>query len=111
MTSGVELDRFVGRDREFGELTNSLDGALAGNGGLVMLVGEPGIGKTRLTEELGRVALERGALVGMGACYDGGSTPPYWAWTQVIRSLLVNPVGFDPESSENESRRNRRDRP
>ena len=43
---------FVGRQREMGELVSALDDALAGNGRLVMLVGEPGIGKTRTAEEL-----------------------------------------------------------
>ena len=73
------------------ELTTALDGALEGHGGLVMLVGEPGIGKTRLTEELTAVARDRDALVAWGACYEDGGTPPYWPWTQAIRSLLTEP--------------------
>ena len=39
---------FVGRHREMAELTAALDDALAGRGRMVMLAGEPGIGKTRL---------------------------------------------------------------
>ena len=73
------------------ELTAALDSALEGNGGLVMLAGEPGIGKTRLTEEMEAVARDRGALIVWGACYEGGSAPPYWPWTQAIRSLLTEP--------------------
>ena len=73
------------------ELTTALDDALEGRGGLVMLAGEPGIGKTRLTEELMVIAKDRGALVAWGACYEGGSVPPYWPWTQAIRSLLTQP--------------------
>ena len=67
---------FVGRVQEMAELKVALDDALVGRGGLVMLVGEPGIGKTRLTEELTASARDRGALVAGGACYEGGSTPP-----------------------------------
>ena len=43
---------FVGRRREMAELTAARDDALAGQDRLMMLVGEPGIGKTRMAEEL-----------------------------------------------------------
>ncbi|MCH8909878.1 MAG: AAA family ATPase [Chloroflexi bacterium] len=82
---------FVGRVQEMAELTVALDDALDGRGGLVMLVGEPGIGKTRLAEELEVVARDRGARVVWGASYASGGAPPYWPWTQVIRSLLTEP--------------------
>ena len=91
MPTATGADPFIGREREMAELTTALDGALEGRGGLVMLAGEPGIGKTRLTEELTAIAKARGALVSWGACYEGGSAPPYWPWTQVIRSLLTEP--------------------
>jgi hypothetical protein len=42
---------FVGRTRELGELHTALDEAIAGRGRLVLVAGEPGIGKTRLAEE------------------------------------------------------------
>ncbi|NQW16991.1 MAG: AAA family ATPase [Chloroflexi bacterium] len=88
-TSGTYA--FVGRERETAELTAALDDALEGRGGLVMLVGEPGIGKTRMTEEAEAIARSRGALSTRGTCYEGGSAPPYWPWTQAIRSLLIAP--------------------
>ena len=50
---------FVGRQREMGELVSALEDALAGRGQLVMLVGEPGIGRTRTTQELAAVAEQR----------------------------------------------------
>ena len=73
------------------ELSVALDGALEGRGGLVMLVGEPGIGKTRMAEEVTADARGRGAQVIWGACYEGGSAPPLWPWIQAIRSLLTEP--------------------
>ena len=54
---------FVGRERELGQLLGGLDDAFAGRGRLVLLVGEPGIGKSRLAEELARHARARGAHV------------------------------------------------
>lgn len=55
------------------------------------MVGEPGVGKTRLAEELATAARKRNTLVTWGASYEGGSTPPYWPWVQVIRSFLIEP--------------------
>ncbi len=48
---------FVGRQRELGELVAALDEAMSGRGRLVMLVGEPGIGKTRMEAEPQRPSL------------------------------------------------------
>ncbi len=46
---------FIGRKPELAVLTAALDDALAGRGQMVMLAGEPGIGKTRLAQEWPRV--------------------------------------------------------
>ena len=84
-----ELDAdFVGRRRELGELLSALDGAFSGKGRIVMLVGEPGIGKTRTAQELAKVAEGRGAQVLWARCYEGEGAPPYWPWVQAIRSLV-----------------------
>ncbi len=69
---------FVGRGREMAELISALDGALAGQGRLVMLVGEPGIGKTRTAEELAVLARQRGAEVLWCHCPEERGPPPYW---------------------------------
>ena len=69
---------FVGRQREMAELTAALDDTLSGHGRMVMLVGEPGIGKTRTAQELAALAEQRGAQVLWGRCYEGEGAPPYW---------------------------------
>ena len=79
---------FVGRQRELGELTSALDDAIAGRGRLVMLVGEPGIGKTRTARELSTIAEQRGAQALWGRCYEGEGAPPYWPWVQPIRAYV-----------------------
>ncbi len=69
---------FVGRQRELAELEAALEDSLSGRGRLVMLAGEPGIGKTRIARELAIVAESRGALVLWGRCYEEEGAPPYW---------------------------------
>jgi class 3 adenylate cyclase/tetratricopeptide (TPR) repeat protein len=77
---------FVGRESEVGRLREALDDALSGRGRLVLLAGEPGIGKTRCCEELATYARLRGAQVLTGRCYETQGAPAYWPWVQVVRS-------------------------
>jgi predicted ATPase len=79
---------FVGRQREMGELKAALEDTLAGHGRLVILVGEPGIGKTRLAQELAAHAETRSAQVLWGWCYEAEGAPPYWPWVQPLRSYI-----------------------
>jgi hypothetical protein len=89
----------VGRAHELADLASALEEAASGRGSLVLVTGEPGIGKTRLTSELARVGSQRGVRVATGRCWEEGGAPPYWPWTQVIRTLggdleeLVVPTG------------------
>jgi len=66
----------------------ALEEALSGRGRLVMLAGEPGIGKTRTAQELSVYATQRGAQVFWGRCYENPGAPPYWPWVQIIRSYV-----------------------
>ncbi len=86
---------FVGRERELAELSGGLSDALGGRGRLFLIVGEPGIGKTRLAAELGDHASRRGARVLWGRCWEGEGAPPYWPWVQLLRSYLRE---ADPET-------------
>ena len=82
---------FVGRERELGELRAAFDDAVNGNGRLVMVVGEPGIGKTALCKELARYAQEQGGTTLVGHCYDEGSLSlPYLPFVQAMRSYVVS---------------------
>jgi AAA ATPase domain len=74
----------VGRATELATLRAALDAAVAGRGALVLVTGEPGIGKTTLLSETARVAADRGAHVLRGRCWDGDGSPPYWPWTHVL---------------------------
>ena len=88
-----DLGPFVGRALELERLRAALADALSGRGRLVMLAGEPGIGKTRIARELVREAAGRGARVLWGRCYEREGAPPYWPWLQAIRSYVD---GCDP---------------
>jgi DNA-binding SARP family transcriptional activator len=79
---------FVGRDAELGELSVGLNAAIAGRGGLFLLVGEPGIGKSRLAGEVTRQARARGAQVLVGRCWEAGGAPAYWPWVQSLRAYV-----------------------
>ncbi len=79
---------FVGRRREMGELVSALRDAFSGRGRLVMLVGEPGIGKTRTAREIASLAELEGAEVLWGDCYEGEGAPPYWPWLQTLRGHI-----------------------
>ncbi len=79
---------FVGRRDEIDQLRDALEGALSGKGALAMLVGEPGIGKTRLAEEFGVYAGLRGAQVLTGRCYEGESSLPYRPFMEALRQYV-----------------------
>ena len=78
---------FVGRSTELEELRAGLDDTAGGRGSLFLLSGEPGIGKTRLMQELAREAGERGWRVAAGRCWEEGGAPSYWPWIQAVRAL------------------------
>jgi len=75
---------FVGRAAQLKRLSQRLDEVLNGSGAMIMLRGEPGIGKTRILDEFADQATERGAVVLRGACYDGEWQPPYGPFAEVI---------------------------
>jgi DNA-binding SARP family transcriptional activator len=79
---------FVGYERELSTLEELLEQTLEGAGALALVVGEPGIGKSRLTDELSAVARARGAAVLWGRCWEAGGAPAYWPWTQAIRAHI-----------------------
>ncbi|MFD9717769.1 ATP-binding protein [Streptomyces sp. NPDC059076] len=77
----------IGRDHPAGVLKAEIDRATQSHGGLVLVTGEAGIGKTSLVTEAADEARRRGALVLGGSCWDSDSAPGYWPWVQVVRGL------------------------
>jgi hypothetical protein len=93
--------RFVGRDPELTLLRAELDAALGGEGHLVALLGEPGIGKTHTATFLASEARERGVAVAWGRCHEGGAAPAYWPWSQALRAFAA---ALDGDAAERVAR-------
>ncbi len=78
---------FVGRERELAALAEHLQSLHGGYGGFLLLLGEAGIGKSRLLEEFASRAREQNDEVHFGRCDEDEGAPPYWPWIQSVRSL------------------------
>src|SRR5262245_5804388 len=82
----LRVSVFVGREEELRLLEGEFREAAAGGGRLVTVVGDAGIGKTRVVEEfLARMSLPPGRAV-WGQCPEQAGAPAYWPWVQVIRA-------------------------
>src|SRR5216117_893333 len=86
---------FVGREGELGALRACLADAGRGRGRVLLVGGEPGIGKTRFVEAAVGEARTLGFAVALGACDPYAGTPEYWPWRQVHRALRT-PEGSGP---------------
>lgn len=75
---------FVGRRREMAILEARLDDALAGRGGLAILVGEAGIGKTQIARQFAARANHRGVLVAIGGCREDEWQRAYACWVDAL---------------------------
>jgi len=76
-----------GRSSELTTIARALEAAGSGQARAVALVGEPGIGKTRLTVEAAARAAELGIVACWGRAWEAGGAPPYWPWRQLLDAL------------------------
>jgi hypothetical protein len=79
----------VDRQRELVELDRALADARTGRGHLCLISGEPGIGKTRMSEAIADRGTESGMLAIWGRAWETGGAPSYWPWVQALRSLIA----------------------
>ncbi len=84
---GAPEAAFVGREEERERLAHAWKMGRAGQGSLVLLSGEPGIGKTRLASEAARIAHQDGGVVLYGSCDDGVGVP-YQPWIEALRHYV-----------------------
>ncbi|MFI9464006.1 ATP-binding protein [Streptomyces xiamenensis] len=90
----------IGRDHPAEVLRSAVRRSAGSHGGLILVTGEAGIGKTTLVRRTAEEARREGALVLGGSCWDSAHTPGYWPWVQVLRALrrevpgaLAGPAG------------------
>ncbi len=79
-----EAVNLAGREKELGVLREKLANAKGGKGGLVLIGGEAGVGKTTLAEASLREAASLGFAVLEGHCFDLAETPPYGPWIDLF---------------------------
>jgi len=85
---GAAQGKLVGRQVELNTARDSLERAAQGRGNVLVVYGEAGMGKTRLTQEIAQQAQRRGMQVLAGACLSYGGNIPYLPWADVLRTLL-----------------------
>ncbi|MEV4539243.1 AAA family ATPase [Asanoa sp. NPDC049518] len=90
-------DHLIGRTEELALLRRTVEAALAGDTGLALVQGEPGVGKTRLLEEVAAEAERSGALVAWGRCLEGNGAPSMWPWVQAVGAVVD---ALSPEARE-----------
>ena len=78
----------VGRNHERAELEAAVQRLQHGAGGLLLVAGEAGIGKSSVLEELGRIAGTSGLQVRWGRCHETKGAPAFWPWIQILRAVV-----------------------
>lgn len=77
----------LGREREIAALSRALDSALEGRGGLIVLVGDAGMGKSSLCRQVADAAAQLGARVVSATAWEAVDAPAFWPWMQILRQL------------------------
>ncbi|HYA09496.1 MAG TPA: AAA family ATPase, partial [Gaiellaceae bacterium] len=93
---GVET-RLVGRSRELGQGREALEALHAGRGGVLFVAGDPGIGKSRLLNELRELAERDGTSWLEGRCVSYGESLPYWPFRDLLRGEWIGAGADEPE--------------
>jgi ABC-type oligopeptide transport system substrate-binding subunit/class 3 adenylate cyclase len=93
---GVET-RLVGRSRELGLGREALEALRSGSGGVLVVSGDAGIGKTRLLNELRELAEKEGSSWLEGRCVSYGETLPYWPFRDLLRGEWIGAGAEEPE--------------
>ncbi|NEK58947.1 AAA family ATPase [Geodermatophilus sabuli] len=104
---GPGAEALVGREAELAHLRTVADQVAGGRPAVVVLGGEPGIGKTRLAEAAADACLAAGWSVAWSRCADDAGAPALWPWTQVLEQLgqeELTPPPDDPGADADAAR-------
>jgi ABC-type oligopeptide transport system substrate-binding subunit/class 3 adenylate cyclase len=89
--------RLVGRSRELGQGREALEALRAGRGGVLVVAGDAGIGKSRLLNELRELAEREGTSWLEGRCVSYGESLPYWPFRDLLRGEWIGAGVEEPE--------------
>jgi class 3 adenylate cyclase len=89
LTEERTLSPFVGRARELGVLREALSEVQAGHGQVVSILGEPGVGKSRLLHEFHLAVSGRDLAYAEGWCQSFGQAMPYLPWQDLLRARFA----------------------
>jgi len=78
----------IGREEQFRRIMTTAAEAQVGHGGVVLISGEVGIGKTRLAKEVAAEAESEGFTIGWGRAYEREGAPACWPWIQLMGDLV-----------------------
>ncbi len=96
VASADELSPFTGRDREMGELRRALEVVAGGEGQVIGLVSDPGLGKSRLAFEFRRPAGRHAAVI-EARCLSYGASIPYLPLFELVRNVCGITVNDAPD--------------
>jgi hypothetical protein len=96
------LGVLVGRERQVRQLRSHIDALTAGHGGLLLVAGEAGIGKTRLAEEAMTLATAAGIDAHRVTCWAEAGAPPFWPWSQLLQALGAPPIDTSEQHADRE---------
>ncbi|GAA4258518.1 BTAD domain-containing putative transcriptional regulator [Dactylosporangium darangshiense] len=85
----------VGRGGDVRRIAERIALTRGGAGGVLLVAGEAGLGKSRLAERATQVAAEHGLVVAWSRCAEASATPAFWPWAQVLRALPEPGAGQD----------------
>jgi class 3 adenylate cyclase/tetratricopeptide (TPR) repeat protein len=94
----LPANRVVGREPEMGTVLQIVETVMRGTGRLLLLAGEPGVGKTRLAQEVTLVLRDRGFRISAGRCYEPQQAVPYYPFVEALTRLYATaPAGIRRE--------------
>lgn len=77
----------IGREAEVSAIQKGIEAVTEGSGRLLVVAGEPGVGKTRLSQDAMLACQERGFVVATGRCYEPHRSVPYYPFLEALSSL------------------------